>query len=67
MRQSPLFSGITYVFLGALFTYFAIQSVADHGWGFVSYLLVLLATFDIGTGIRAILFHLKMKNKQKKQ
>lgn len=66
MKQSPLFSGIVYILLGSLFTYFAIQNVNDTGWGFFSYLLVALATFDFGSGIRMILFHFKLKNIQKK-
>jgi hypothetical protein len=67
MKQSPLFSGIVYMFLGLLFTYFAIENVNQTGWGFLSYLLVLLATFDIGSGIRMIQFHFKLKNIQRKQ
>ncbi|ESU31594.1 hypothetical protein G3A_15870 [Bacillus sp. 17376] len=66
MKQSPLFSGIVYILLGSLFTYFAIQNVNDTGWGFFSYLLVALATFDFGSGIRMIMFHFKLKNVQKK-
>ncbi|WP_226086401.1 MULTISPECIES: YdiK family protein [Mesobacillus] len=66
MKQSPLFSGIVYILLGSLFTYFAIQNVNDSGWGFFSYLLVALATFDFGSGIRMILFHFKLKNIKKK-
>lgn len=66
MRQSPLFSGIIYIVLGLLFTYFAVQNVNEDGWGFFSYLLVLLATFDLGSGIRMVLFHFKLKNIQKK-
>jgi Domain of unknown function (DUF4305) len=66
MKQSPLFSGIVYILLGSLFTYFAIQNVNDTGWGFFSYLLVALATFDFGSGIRMIMFHFKLKNIQKK-
>ncbi|MEW8970666.1 MAG: YdiK family protein [Mesobacillus sp.] len=66
MKQSPLFSGIVYILLGSLFTYFAIQNVNESGWGFFSYLLVALATFDFGSGIRMILFHFKLKNIQKK-
>ncbi|WP_079504159.1 YdiK family protein [Mesobacillus jeotgali] len=66
MKQSPLFSGIVYILLGSLFTYFAIQNVNETGWGFFSYLLVALATFDFGSGIRMILFHFKLKNIQKK-
>lgn len=66
MKQSPLFSGIVYILLGSLFTYFAIQNVNESGWGFFSYLLVVLATFDFGSGIRMILFHFKLKQIQKK-
>jgi hypothetical protein len=67
MKQSPLFSGIVYMILGLLFTYLAIENVTQTGWGFFSYLLVLLATFDIGSGIRMIQFHFKLKNIQKKE
>ncbi|MEH7444026.1 YdiK family protein [Heyndrickxia sp. MSNUG] len=66
MKQSPLFSGIVYILLGSLFTYFAIQNVSETGWGFFTYLLVMLATFDFGSGIRMILLHLKLKQIQKK-
>ncbi|MBM4765369.1 YdiK family protein [Bacillus sp. B15-48] len=66
MKQSPLFSGIVYLVLGLLFTYVAILTVNETGWGFFSYLLVLLATFDIGAGIRMIQFHFKLKNVPKK-
>ncbi|WP_210367900.1 YdiK family protein [Bacillus sp. REN3] len=66
MRQSPLFSGIVYILLGVLFTYFAIQNVNQTGWGLFSYLLVILATFDFGSGIRMVMFHFKIKNIQKK-
>lgn len=66
MRQSPLFSGIVYFLLGTLFTYFAIQDVRDDGWGLFTYLLVLLATFDIASGLKMIGFHLRFKNQIKK-
>ncbi|MBT2663092.1 YdiK family protein [Bacillus sp. ISL-45] len=66
MKQSPIFSGIVYILLGSLFTYFAIQNVNETGWGFFSYLLVALATFDFGSGIRMIMFHFKLKNIQNK-
>ncbi|KKK36251.1 hypothetical protein WQ57_20350 [Mesobacillus campisalis] len=66
MKRSPLFSGIVYLILGLLFTYFAVQNVNDQGWGFFSYLLVVIATFDLGSGIRMILFHFKLKTIQKK-
>lgn len=65
MRRSALFSGILYLFFGALFTYFAIQDLnRTQDWGFYTYLLVILATFDIGSGIKLISFHLFLKRKQ---
>lgn len=65
MRVSPLSSGILYIILGILFTYFAIDSVQREGeWGFFTYLLILLATFDFGNGLRMIFFHFKMKSKK---
>ncbi|MDQ0415060.1 YdiK family protein [Mesobacillus stamsii] len=67
MKQSPIFSGVVYILLGSLFTYFAIQNVNETGWGFFSYLLVALATFDFGSGIRMVLFHFKLKNNQNKK
>lgn len=66
MRRSPLFSGLIYMMLGCLFTYFAIQDVQSGGWGFFSILLVVLATFDFGSGLRMILFYFKFRDKLKK-
>ncbi|WML50175.1 YdiK family protein [Neobacillus sp. PS3-34] len=66
MRQSPLFSGIVYILLGALFTYFAIQDVSDDGWGVFTYLLVLLATFDVASGLKMIGFYIRFKSQIKK-
>lgn len=66
MRRSPLFSGLIYFLLGGLFTYFAIDDVQKGGWGFFSYLLILLATFDFGSGIKMVTFHFKHQNKVKK-
>lgn len=66
MRQSALFSGFLYILLGIVFVFFAIQDLKQNGeWGFFTYLLVILATFDIGSGIRMILFHQKLKSIQK--
>jgi len=68
LKQSPLFSGIIYMLLGSLFTFFAIQNInEDGGWGFFTILLIILATFDFGSGIRMILFHFKLKNQQTKK
>jgi hypothetical protein len=55
MRRSPLFSGIIYLFLGVLFTYFAVQNVQESGWGIFTILLAVLATFDFGSGVKMIL------------
>jgi hypothetical protein len=66
MRRTPLFSGFIYILLGSLFTYFAIQDVQQNGWGFFSYLLVFLATFDFGTGLKIIFFSYRYKDKIKK-
>jgi Domain of unknown function (DUF4305) len=65
MRRSPLFSGFIYFVLGSLFTYFAIHDVQQNGWGFFSYMLVFLATFDFGSGIKIFLFYFKFRNKIK--
>jgi hypothetical protein len=67
MKRSPLFSGLIYFMLGALFTYFAIDDVQKNGWGFFSYLLIVLATFDFGSGLKMVLFHVKYKDKLKKK
>ncbi|MFP7299935.1 YdiK family protein [Neobacillus niacini] len=66
MKRSPMFSGIIYIILGCLFTYFAVEDVAQNGWGFFSYLLVILATFDFGSGIRIIFFYNRYKKSLKK-
>ncbi|MFD6439643.1 YdiK family protein [Peribacillus sp. NPDC060186] len=68
-RQSPLFIGIIYAGLGALFTAIAIQTVSSSGWGIFAYILVLIATLDFGSGLRMIMMHFKIKsanNKKKK-
>ncbi|CAG9610332.1 YdiK family protein [Pseudoneobacillus rhizosphaerae] len=61
MRQTPLVSGFLYLILAVLFTYFAIKNVQEDGWGFFSYLLIILATFDLGSGLKMIAIHYKMK------
>jgi hypothetical protein len=61
-RQSPLFIGIIYAGLGALFTAIAIQTVNSSGWGFFAYILVLIATLDFGSGLRMIMLHFKIKS-----
>lgn len=65
MKVSPLFLGFIYLGLGVLFTTWAIQLVNKDGWGLLSYFLLIIATFDIGGGIRLIGIHFKLKNKTK--
>lgn len=66
-RQSPLFIGIIYAGLGILFTTIAIRTVNSSGWGFFAYILILIATLDLGSGLRMILLHFKIKSVQKKK
>jgi len=66
MRRSPLFSGIIYIIFGAFFIYFAVHDLQrNQEWGFYTYLLVILATFDIGSGIKLINFHFFLKKNQR--
>lgn len=65
-RISPLTLAIIYMALGALFIIMSIQTVSRSGWGFFAYFLVLLATLDLGSGIRMLLLHFKIKSIQKK-
>ncbi|WP_042353103.1 YdiK family protein [Bacillus massiliigorillae] len=66
-RQSPLVSGIIYIILGIIFTALAINYVSKDGWNLFSFLIVFLATIDIGSGIRLITLHLRLKRMQKKK
>ena len=68
MRRTPLFSGLIYIILGILFTYIAIQDIQrNEEWGIFTYFLIIIATLDLGTGLRMVAFHFKIvKSKQKK-
>jgi len=66
MRRTPLFSGLIYMILGGIFVVLATNDVQSRGWDFFSYLLVILATIDLGSGIKMIVFHFKYKDKLKK-
>lgn len=65
MKISPLTTGIIYISFGVIFTAWAIQLVNNDGWGLFSYFLLLIATFDIGGGIRLITFHFRLKRHSK--
>ncbi|OXS77793.1 YdiK family protein [Domibacillus enclensis] len=63
--QSYLTRGIFFNILGFFFVFLAIQDVNQNEFGFFTYLLILLATMDIGTGIRMMFMHFKLKKSQK--
>lgn len=63
--RSPLFSGTLYIVLGFVFTFFAVQQVDKNGFGFMVYLLIILATLDFGAGLRLIMLHFRLKKDQK--
>lgn len=67
MRRSPMYMAITYFILGAVFVFFAIQNVTRSGWDFFTYFLIILATLDIGSGIRFIGIHRKIKEMNNEQ
>ncbi|MEX3715594.1 DUF4305 domain-containing protein [Cytobacillus horneckiae] len=68
MRRIPLFSGIFYLLFGIIFIYFAILNLQINGeWGFFTYLLLIIATFDIGGGIKMIGLHFRIKKMQEKK
>ncbi len=62
--RSPLFSGVVYIILGIVFTFFAIQQVILDDWNFFVYLLILLATLDFGAGFRLVSIHFRLKKEQ---
>jgi hypothetical protein len=62
MRSSITYAILNLVF-GVLFTFFAIQQVNANGWGFFSYLLLLFATIDIGSGLKILFQHFTNKGK----
>ncbi len=65
MGQTLLSRGIFFSILGVFFVFLAIEDVNTNQFGFFTYLLILLATMDIGTGIRLMFTHFKLKNSQK--
>lgn len=63
--RTPFFSGVLYIVLGVIFTFFAIQHVTTNGWNFFVYVLLIFATLDFGSGFRMIGWHFKLKRKKK--
>ncbi len=64
MIRASLGSGIVYLLFGGIFIYFAIYNVRTSGWSFLSWMLVIIATLDIGSAIRMILLHFRMKRQK---
>lgn len=65
-RQSPLVTGVIYFAFGIVLTYLAINQVSRNGWNFFAYIIVFLATIDFGSGIRLIMYHVRLKRMKKK-
>lgn len=59
--RSPLSTGIIYLILGVIFTFFAVQQVNLNGWNFLTYTMILLATIDFGAAFRFLSLHFKKK------
>ena len=52
--------------MGAIFIYFAFQTIDETVFKPLTILLVILATLEFGVGIRFLQFHIKIKRHQKK-
>ncbi|MFC4559371.1 YdiK family protein [Virgibacillus kekensis] len=65
MRLSPKTMSLIYFLLGSVFTYMAVQSAEDTVWNFMTILLAFFATIDFGVGIRMLILHFKLKQKNK--
>jgi hypothetical protein len=67
MRTSPFLMGILYFGMGTVFIVLAIQSKAEDIWSFPTIILMLVATFDFGVGIRMFLLHSRLKQAKSKK
>lgn len=65
MRTSPFLMGLLYLGMGAVFLVLAVQSAQVDMWSFSTIILMIVATFDIGVGIRMFLLQNRI-NKMKK-
>ena len=64
MRISLLTNAILYFVLGMVFIFLAIRTTSDTVWNVSTILLALIATFDIGLGVRFARAHFRVKNKK---
>ncbi|WP_100012599.1 YdiK family protein [Lentibacillus sediminis] len=65
MRTSPLAMAIIYFLMGILFIYIATQTAGDTVWNVTTIILAVVATMEIGVGIRLVVLHFHWKNKKK--
>lgn len=62
---SPLISALMYFSIGGMFLYLAYQAIDDTVWNTVTIILTLIASLDIGVGIRLLSIHFKIKKLKK--
>lgn len=55
-----------YIFIGGGFLFVATQSIEGTLWNATTIILALVATFNIGVGIRLIGLHFYIKNQNEK-
>ncbi|SIS65224.1 YdiK family protein [Salimicrobium flavidum] len=67
MKASPLLMAYLYIFIGGGFLFVATQSIQDTLWNITTIVLALVATFNIGVGIRLIGLHFYIKNQSDKK
>ncbi|WP_017473307.1 YdiK family protein [Amphibacillus jilinensis] len=65
MRISPLLNAVVYGIVGAIFIYFAYQSIDDDVLNPITILLTAVAALQFGVAIRLIHLHIRIKRKQK--
>ncbi|MFD1738219.1 YdiK family protein [Bacillus salitolerans] len=65
--RSPFLMGLLYFGMGIIFVVLAIQSKTDNIWSFPTIILMVVATFDFGVGIRMMLIANKIKQTKSKK
>ncbi|MBU5595345.1 YdiK family protein [Amphibacillus sp. MSJ-3] len=65
MRVSPLLNAFFYLIIGAIFVYFAFQSIEDTVFNPVTIILTVVASLDFGVSIRLFQLHFKIKRNKK--
>ncbi|MFD2760289.1 DUF4305 domain-containing protein [Lentibacillus juripiscarius] len=67
MKMTPKTMAIIYFLVGAMFISIAVQITEGSVWNFPTIILALVATLDVGVGIRMLIIHFKIKNQKKKK